>query len=84
MSEALRAQILQTVREIGPCTCLQVANHMGMKSSSIGQHLRFMGEAGAITKVGMVENRLALWAEHHDRAAELLHSFITKPAGVPL
>lgn len=84
MSEALRAQILQTVREIGPCTCLQVANHMGLESSSLGQQMRLMGEAGQIAKVGMVAGKAALWAEHHDRAAALLHSFITKPAGVPL
>ena len=84
MSEALRAQLLQTIREIGPCTCKQLASHTGLKSSSLGQQLRLMGDAGLIAKVGMVSGKDVLWAEHHDRAAELLHSFITKPAGVPL
>lgn len=84
MTEALRTQILQAVKEIGPCTCRQIANHMGLKSSSLGQQLRFMGEAGLITKVGMEDGKNAIWDEHQDRAAQLLHSFITKPAGVPL
>lgn len=84
MSEALRAQILQVIREIGPCTCKQVANHMGLESSSLGQQLRFMGESGLIVKVGMEDGKSAIWSQHHDRAAELLHSFITQPAGAPL
>jgi hypothetical protein len=43
-----------------------------------------MGEAGQIVKVGLTSSNAAIWAERCDRAAELLHSFITKPAGVPL
>ncbi|WP_417216505.1 ArsR family transcriptional regulator [Alcanivorax sp.] len=84
MSEALHAKILQAVREIGPCTCSQLATHMGIKSPMLGQPLRIMGQAGQITKVGLTSSNAAIWDERCDRAAELMHNFITRPAGAEL
>jgi len=84
MTEALRTQILLAVKEIGPCTCREIANHMGLRSSSLGQQIRFMGEAGLIVKVGLTSSNAAIWAERCDRASELMHKFITSPSGVPL
>lgn len=84
MGESLEQQIVEAVRVLGPSPCTAISAHIGVEPRAISQRLRFMGEAGQIVKVGLTSSNAAIWAERCDRAAELLHSFITKPAGVPL